>query len=170
MANHSKDTGIALLQKNPARDLFLEKMRSKLASTPAPALEQATRKREVRKKNATSWTVRAAIVLAVLAGNYFLIGHKNTIVAKLGLESVPSLPVPEQALSADDQALYWTYAMYDIGKFRERFGITGYYAINQTNARRSLESLLPQVSPAVLGEISAYAPVAFKSVKVGYGE
>jgi hypothetical protein len=85
----------------------------------------------------------------------------------LGLESVPALPVPQTTLSADDQALYWTYAMYDIGKLRERFGVSGYYAINQTSARRSLENLLPDVSPAVLGEISAYTSVAFKTVKMG---
>jgi hypothetical protein len=167
MANHQKDSGIALLQRNPARDAFLEKMRSKLASTPPPSVENEARKRSVRKKSAASWTLRAGILLAVIAANYFLLGNRNTIVAKLGLESVPALPLPQTTLSADDQALYWTYAMYDIGKFRERFGVAGYYAINQTSARRNLENLLPEVSPAVLGEISAYTSVAFKTVKMG---
>lgn len=166
MANHPKDSGIALLQGSSARDAFIEKMRSKLASTPPPAVEKEARKRDVRKKKAVSWTVRAGILIAVLAVNYLFLGNRDIIVAKLGLESVPSLPVPEKSLSIDDQALYWTYAMYDIGKFRERFGVEGYYAINQINARRSLENLLPETSPSVLGEISAYASVAFKNVKM----
>lgn len=167
MANHPKDPGIALLQRNPARDAFLEKMRNKLASTPPPAVEQEARKRDVRKKKAVSWTVRAGILLAVVAANYLLLGNRDILVAKLGLESVPALPLPQKTLSIDEQALYWTYAMYDIGKFRERFGVTGYYGINQANARRSLEALLPETSPAVLGEISAYTSVAFKTVRMG---
>lgn len=167
MASHQKDSGNALLQRNPARDAFLEKMRSKLASTPPPAMENEARIRKVRKKNALSWTIRGVFLLAVAAGNYLFFGHKDAIVAGLGLESVPTLPAPGRQMGADDQALYWTYAMYDIGKFRERFGVTGYYAINQTNARRSLEGILPEVSPAALGEISAYTSVAFKTVKSG---
>lgn len=167
MAKHQKDSGIALLQRNPARDAFLEKMRNKLASTPPPSVEKDARKRKVRKKNAVSWTLRGAFLLAVVAGNYLFFGHKDAIVAKLGLESVPMIPAPGLQMSADEQALYWTYAMYDIGKFRERFGVTGYYAIDQINARRSLENILPEVSPAVLGEISDYTNVAFKTVKFG---
>jgi hypothetical protein len=170
MAKHSKDPGLALLQRNPSRELFLEKMRGKLATTPAPAVEKEARNREVRAKRAFSWTLYGSILLVIAGANYLFIGHKDTIVAKLGLESVPSLPGPAESLSPDEQALYWTYAMYDIGKFRKQFEVQGYLAINQTHARKSLEDLLPEVSPAVLGEISSYTSVAFKTVKAGYRE
>ena len=170
MANTSKDHGLALLQKNPSRELILEKMRNKLATTPAPSMLQAERKRDIRKKTAASWTVRGAILLVFVGANFFLIGNKDTIVAKLGMEAVPPLPIPKKNLSVDEQALYWTYAMYDIGKLRHRFGVNGYFAINAVNARRALEAILPEVSPEVLGEISAYTPVAFKTVKAGYQE
>ena len=167
MANQPKDTGYALPQRNPARDAFLEKMRSKLATTPPPNVELEARNRQVRKRKAASWTLRAGILLAVIAVNYLFFGNRDMIVAKLGLESVPALPVPSRTQSIDEQALYWTFALYDIGKLRERFGVTGYYAIDQANARRSLEKLLPETSPAVLGEISAYTSVAFKAVNMG---
>lgn len=167
MANHSNNDGLALLQRNPSRELLLEKMRTKLASTPAPAVGLKQRRHDVRRKNTLSWIIRVGIVLALVGANYLFIGHKGTIVAKLGFEAVPSLPKPARELSSDEQALYWTYAMYDIVKFRGRFGVEGFYAIDQKNARRNLEVLLPEVSPQILGEISAYTPVAFKEVKGG---
>lgn len=167
MANHSKDDGLALLQRNPSRELLLEKMRTKLASTPAPSVGIRLHRREARRKNAWSWIIRGGIVLSLIGANYFFIGNKDILVAKLGFEAVPTLPKPKPELTADEQALYWTYAMYDIVKFRRQFGVEGFYAIDQKNARRNLETLLPEVSPRVLGEISAYAPVAFKEVKGG---
>jgi hypothetical protein len=170
MSKHTKDTGLALLQKNPSRDAFLEKMRSKLATTPSMGAEIAVRKREVRNRKAASWTLRGTLLLAFIAINYFFLGDKTALAAKLGFESVPSLPAPQAQMSADDQALYWTYAMYDFGKFKQRFGVSGFYAIDQGRARKNLESLLPEVSSAVLGEISAYRSVAFHSVKPGAAE
>ncbi|MDB5102358.1 MAG: hypothetical protein JWP91_47 [Fibrobacteres bacterium] len=170
MANNYKDQGIALLQKNPSRELLLEKMRLKLATTPPPAMEKEVRKRDVRKKKTLSWTVRGAILLAIIGSNYFLIGHKDTIVAKLGFEAVSSLPAPKESLGPDEKALYWTYAMYDIGKLRARFGVSGYYAINPIIARRGLEAVLPMVTSETLNEISAYLPVAYKTIKAGNPE
>jgi hypothetical protein len=165
MANHSKDDGLALLQRNPSRELLLEKMRTKLASTPSPTVGIQLRKHEARRKNAWSWFIRGGIVLSLIGANYMFIRNKDVIVAKLGFEGVPSLPKPDRQLSSDEQALYWTYAMYDIVKFRRQFGVEGFYAIDQNKARRSLEALLPEVSPQTLGEISGYFPIAYKQVK-----
>jgi hypothetical protein len=165
MVKGSKDYGPSLLQNNPARDMLLEKMRSKLATTPPPALEEALRRRAGRRNSLASWSWKAGLALVFVAANYLLLSHKDVIISRIGLESVPALPKPEKQMDADEQALYWTYALYDIRKFRQHFGIQGYYAINATDARKHLEALLPQVGSATLGMISAYGPiVAFKSV------
>ncbi|MDB5051484.1 MAG: hypothetical protein JWO30_4555 [Fibrobacteres bacterium] len=166
MVKGSKDYGASLLQNNPAREMLLEKMRSKLATTPPPALEQALRRRVSRRTSLFSWGWKAGLALVFVAANYLLISHKDVIISRIGLESVPALPKPEKKMDVDEQALYWTYALYDIRKFRQHFGVQGYYAINSKDARKQLEALLPQVGPATLGMISAYGPiVAFKSVQ-----
>jgi hypothetical protein len=167
VADFSKERGMSLIQHNQPREAMLAKMREKLASTPAPGKEMEKRGRSRRRKQAATWAYRIGLVLLVIGANYLLIGHKETIIARLGLEAVPGLPKPAANLDADQQALYWTYALYDFKKFRSTFGVDGHFAINQIEARRKLEDLLPMVTPATLGEISAYAPVAFKTVKEG---
>jgi hypothetical protein len=140
-------------------------MRSKLATTPSIAVEKAAQRKEIRRKGLVSWGWRAAIAVAFIAANVFFFREKDTLITRMGLESVPSLPAPDERLSVDDQALYWTYALYDFRKFEERFGTKGYYAINPNAARKHLEGLLPSVSPATLGLISKYGPiVAYKTV------
>lgn len=167
MAEASKNRGMSLIQHDPSREALLSKMREKLASTPNASAILEKRGRTQRRGNTVTWGYRIGLLALVVAANYLFFGQKNTIIARLGMESVPRLPSPAATLSDDDQALYWTYALYDIGKFRSRFGVDGYYAIDQNRARTGLQELLPLVSPAVLGEISSYGPVAFRYVKAG---
>lgn len=167
VADYSKGSGMSLIQTHPAKEAMLAKMREKLASNPAPGTVREKHGRSRRRKLAATWSFRIGLVLLVIGTNYLLIGHKEAIIARLGLEAVPSLPKPVATLGTDEQALYWTYALYDFNKFRATFGVDGHFAINQAEARRKLEELLPDVSTATLGEISAYAPVAYKTVKMG---
>lgn len=164
MNKNSRDTGLSLLQQNPSRELLLEKMRSKLASTPAAAVVQTERKREVRQRNGKSWFVRGLILLGIIGINYYAIGHKDTLVAKMSRKHVASLPVPADIYTTDQQALYYAYALFDYPKLKEVYGIQGFFAIDQADAKKQLEELLPAVSPAVMGEISRYMPIAFRSV------
>jgi hypothetical protein len=157
------------LQQNPARELLLEKMRSKLATTPAAAVADQSRKREVRKRDTGTWFVRALMLLGFIAVNYSLIGHKDAIAAKIGMRAVASLPSPEAAYGKDEQALYYTYALYDWSRFKEKYGTQGSVAVDQADARKRLEALLPDLQPQTLGIISAYMPVAFRSVAPGSG-
>jgi hypothetical protein len=168
MAKLSRDnTGLSLLQNNPSREAMLEKMRNKLASKPSTAQIQIERKRDQRRSAATTWTIRALVLLALAAVNYLFIGNGDLIASKLRKPAVPRLPVPALTASADEQALYYAYALYDYPKLEERFKIKGFYAVDQNDARRKLEALLPEVSPQTLGTISGYTPVAFKSAGAG---
>jgi hypothetical protein len=167
MAKARRDTGLSLLQNNPPRELLLEKMRSKLASTPSTAQVETERKRDVRRRATASWTVRGLALAGLIALNYFVFGHREQIAAKLHRHAVPALPSPSAAASPDEQALYYVYALFDYPKLAARYGVTGFYAVDQAAVKRRLEELMPRVSMKTLGEISRYMPVAFRSADAG---
>ncbi len=167
MSKTSRDPGVSLLQQNPSRELLLEKMRSKLATTPPAAVVEKVRKREVHQRATSTWSMRILMLLGFIAINYFVIGHKDTLAAKIGVRAVPSLPDPVSQYSNDDQAMYYVYALYDYPQLQKKFGVNKFFAVDQKDARRRLDDLLPLVSPQTLGAISAYMPVAFKTVQMG---
>jgi hypothetical protein len=168
MAKLSRDNpGLSLLQSNPSREVMLEKMRNKLASKPSTAQIQTERKRDQRRGAATTWTIRALILLALAAVNYLFLGNGDLIASKLRKPSVPRLPAPALSSSADERALYYAYALYDYPKLEEQFKVKGFFAVDQNDAKRKLEALLPEVSPQTLGTISGYTPVAFKTPEAG---
>ncbi|MBW8889374.1 MAG: hypothetical protein JF616_16585 [Fibrobacteres bacterium] len=164
MAKPSRDTGLTLMQSNPPRELLLEKMRGKLATTRSKAQVATEHNREVRKRTTASWTLRAIALIALCALNYFIIGNHDMIAAKLHKPAIPTLPSPAESATPDQQALYYVYALFDYPKLNERYGVSGFYAVNQADAKRRIEALLPQVSDRALGEISRYMPIAFKTV------
>lgn len=167
MAKLSRDnTGLSLLQNNPSREVMLEKMRNKLASKPSTVQVQIERKRDQRRSAATTWTIRALVLLALAGVNYLFLGNGDLIVSKLRKPAVPRLPVPVVA-SADEKALYYAYALYDYPRLEREFKIKGFFAVDQADARRKLEALLPEVSPRTLGTISGYTPVAFRTPEMG---
>lgn len=114
-----------------------------------------------------TWTIRLLSVAMVVGINYLLLDKKDVLLARIGYEGVPSLPKASPRLSTDEQALYYTYALYDYGKFKERFGATEYFAVDQAAIRKRLDELLPRVSLAVQGEISGYAPVGYRAITAG---
>jgi hypothetical protein len=164
MNKTSRDPGLSLLQQNPSRELLLEKMRSKLATTPAAAMVRTEHKKEARQRSGKTWTTRGLILAGIVAINYFAIGNKDLIASKISRRAVASLPVPSDNLSTDEQAMYYVFALYDYPRLKETYGVKGFFAIDQAYARRQLDDLLPDVSPKALGEISKYMPVAFKTI------
>jgi hypothetical protein len=159
MNKNSMDTGFSLLQQNPSREILLQKMRGKLASTPSIEAKTMTRQRDVRQRTTATWGVRVLMLAGFLAINWFAIGHRDVFVAKPAKHKVAVLPVPGTAYSTDDQALYYAYALYDYPMLKERFGISGAFAVDQGHARAKLDALLGEVSPQTLGIISAYIPM-----------
>lgn len=165
MANRNNAFDHSLLQRDPNREAMLSKMRGKLAASSAPPA--AVRRKEAARREKWTWTVRIAAAAALVAINFLVLEKKDVILASMGYEGVPALPRPASGFGDDERALYYVYALYDYGKLKERFKVDGYYAIDQASARRALEELMPRLSPAAMGEISKYTPVAFKSVNAG---
>ena len=58
---------------------------------------------------------------------------------------IPTLKVPSQALSLEDQALYWTYALYDFDMLRKKYGVSKTTAVRTDVAKAKLNELLPKV-------------------------
>ena len=168
MTVRSKEFDLSLLQRDPGRDAMLTKMRGKLAGFAQPPVEEV-RSKAVSKRRNYAWAGRIALLAALVAGNYLLIDNQHVLLAKMGYEGVPSLPKPSRTLTLDERALYYTYALYDINKFRQQFGMDGAFAIDQKQVRSKLDDLLPKVTPATLGMISAYTPVGFKSISEAGG-
>src|SRR5690606_31355322 len=108
VADYAKERGVSLVQHNPAKEAMLARMREKLAGNPATDTVREKHGRSRRRKQAATWSYRIGLVFLVIGANYLLIGHKETIITRLGLEAVPALPKPAVSLGADEQALYWT--------------------------------------------------------------
>lgn len=167
MANGSKDFDFSLLQRDPQREIMLNKMREKLAGNPGVVAEREQWKRKARRQWLVSMGWRGGLAALLIAANVLLFEQKDVLLSKLGYQGVPSLPAPKAALSVDDQALYWTYALYDYRKFKERFGVNGYFAVNQPDARKRLLDLMPRVGVETLGKISKYTPIVYRSIADG---
>ena len=120
-------------------------------------VEKSLKTKEIRRQ-ALSWGWKTTLAAVVLAVNVMLLVRQDEVMARLGYQAVPALPGPAVRLGADDQARYWTYALYDFRKLKARFGTLGYYAVQPGETRRRLQELWPQVSPAARAELSAYGP------------
>lgn len=166
MQNRSKEYDLSLLQPNPGRDAKLEKMRSKLAGFSPQTLPSPV-PRSKWKRSAKAWLVRVLVVAAIIACNWLAFDRKDVLIAKVSPKAIPVLAEPAETLTPDEQALYWTYALYDLGKLKRHFPVVGYPAIDRNLATSRIEELLPLVKPKTLGEISGYMPVAFRSVSSG---
>ena len=138
-----REPGVSLLQQNPARDAMLQKMRSKLATTPSQAVVVETQKREVRRSSTATWTVRGIALLGLVAVNYFILGNREAIAAKIRKPAVPVLEAPSEAMTPDDQAMYYALALYDWPRFQHDFNVEGFVAVDANDAKRKLQELLP---------------------------
>jgi hypothetical protein len=127
----------------------------------------ARRNRAIGSRLVRNWAPLIAIAGLLLAGEALLAGNNGRPFPRIGFAHPPNLPAPGADLSVDEQALYWTYALYDAGKFEACFHVPGGYAVSRGQARRELEGLLPKVSPATLAEISSYGAMAFQVPKPG---
>lgn len=166
MQNRPKEFDLSLLQRDPGREARLDKMRSKLAGFAPPAVP-VPKPRVAKGSKSRSWAIRIGLLGAVIACNYLAFDRKDALLATVAPKAVPSLAEPSASLSNDEQALYWTYALYDLGRFKRTFHVTGYPAIDRAVAVKHIEELLPVVTPATLGVISGYMPIAFHSVSSG---
>lgn len=158
MSRIFKDLHLGLLQRAPVRD----------SGEPSP-LRRPADPLEARAGGAASRSragskLGVALTLLAIPSLLWVARGKEALLVRMGYESVAPLPEPSAALSLDDQALYWTFALYDFAALERRYQVRGYFAIDGERARKRLDRLLPHVSPGVIGEISGFTHVAFHAV------
>jgi hypothetical protein len=139
-------------------------MRSKLATS-----GQSVKKEPIKQKAAGSSKPKTRIVPMAIAAIVLALG--------LGFALRPSGPdtsamvrssfEPPAGTSVDDQARFWAYILYDMGKLKTRFQVPTGIVINKTAARKNLDILLSgNLGAAVRNEITALqqnAPEARKA-------
>jgi uncharacterized membrane-anchored protein len=68
-------------------------------------------------------------------------------------------------LSLDEQAIFWTYAIYDFEKLTTTFKVNSQFNVNQVTCHKNLVDLLPKVSANTLRTIIAYDGSMVKYLK-----
>jgi hypothetical protein len=96
-----------------------------------------------------------ALVLAVNA--VLVIGKGESAVSVAKVRRAPAVQAPA-SLSPNDQALYWTYALYDFGRLQKRFGAPSHAVLDAVEAKRQLALLLPKVDAPTRFQIDRYLP------------
>lgn len=137
--NHSLIPGEAA-----ARQAMLERMRGKLAAPSGASIAREERRRRAAGGKAWAWGWRIALVAAFLGANAFILGSGDDIAAVAKVRRAPSVQ-PPRSLAPNDQALYWTYALYDFDRLKARYGAPANAVIDASEARRRLAELLPKV-------------------------
>lgn len=157
----SKDLNIPLVPGGDAMRLAtLERMRGKLAGRSQDLAVREVQLRKISRRKALSWGWRIALAAAFLCANAAVIGMTGGSKAEarpVKEKRAPALPTPKN-LGINDQALYWTYALYDFGRLKARFGAADKAVVDATQAKARLLELLPNVNAKTRFIIESYQP------------
>lgn len=137
----------------------LERMRGKLAGRSQDLVaREAARRRMVRRKT-LAWGWRISLAVLFLGGNAFLIGLPDgeAPLQEAKVKAAPAVDLPKN-LGVNDQALYWTYALYDFGRLKSRFGARENAVVDAGLAKARLRELLPKVDRRTRFVIEGYLP------------
>ncbi|MEO6095191.1 MAG: hypothetical protein ABIW76_05790 [Fibrobacteria bacterium] len=159
MIDDSRNESNLMQQREDRRTLA--KMRRKLATSGtipkksdlSHQAHQAHQAHQVNKRSLRIWPFAAGAAILLLALNFGL-GTKYVQNA-LGANGPPAntLALPP-GLALDDQARFWTYAVYDVPKLKSRFSIPKGMPIDIKAARKQLEQILAEnLGPDVRNEI-----------------
>ena len=152
-----RDFSHGLLAAPDARQAMLEKMRGKLAAPSQASLALAEKRKRASRGEAYAWAFRIALVLVFIAGNVALFGFREEITTVVKVRRAPSVANPK-SLPLNDQALYWTYALYDFDRLRSRFGAPANAVVDAASAKRNLDELMPKVDEKTRFMIRKYLP------------
>jgi predicted membrane-bound mannosyltransferase len=142
-----------------SRNVVLERMRGKLAGQSADLMAQEDNRRKVVRKRRFAWGWRTGLAALFLAANAVLV-MKYAPEADAMVKAVRKAPAlsPSKSLSLDDQALFWTYALYDYGRLVKRFGAPAKAVVSAQEAKAELARLLPKVGARTRFDIGQYLP------------
>lgn len=144
--NTPNEFNLSLVQQNGQRELMLEKMRGKLAGASQHHLQTKERMVHASRRRAMGWGWRLVILGAFLVGNLYFFSTGPELAAKGAPKSAPRLPAPLASLDVNEQALYWTYALYDFDQLKEKYGVQATSIVDAGVARKRLRDLMPKVN------------------------
>ena len=141
-----------------SRHAMLERMLGKLAGQSADLLAREDGRRKIVLKKRFAWGWRIGLAALFLAANAVLVAtYKPDPASAKAAAKAPSL-APPKALSLDEQALYWAYALYDFDRLVAKFGAPPKAVVSAQEARANLERLLPRVGARTRFAIEQYLP------------
>ncbi len=155
---HPDDFGMSLVQTNGAQRAMVKKMRAKLAGGSEFNLHVVQERRLAVHKHAFGWASKMGVAAILILANLAYLGYKSDTVAKQAVKRAQMLPSPKTELSENDQALYWTYALYDYHRLKSQFGASGSSVVDEKLAWARLTELLPKVDTRTRFIIDGYLP------------
>lgn len=147
----------SLLAATDARRAMLEKMRSKLAAPSQASLALAEKRKKAERNKVIGLGFRILLVLSFLGANAAIFGFREEIVSVVKVRRAPAIGNPK-SLGVNDQALYWTYALYDFDRLKARYGAPANAVVDASAARRKLDELMPKVDERTRFIIRRYMP------------
>ncbi len=78
--------------------------------------------------------------------NWALRYDRNLTATKTVSRNVRPLPNPAEAMTVDQRALYWAYALYDWKLLVKTYGVQPNAMIHQSKAKAELNRLMPKTS------------------------
>jgi hypothetical protein len=158
--NNPNEFNISLVQQRDQRQLMVERMRGKLAGHSQSFIQAKERQAYATRKRAFVLGWRVALVGVFLLGNFYYIASRPEAPAKEAAKKAPRLPAPAATMNENDQAMYWTLALYDFDQLKSRFGVRAGTIVDAGAAKRKLKDLLPKVDARTRFTIDRMAPPA----------
>lgn len=156
--NNPNEFNISLIQQRDQRQVMVEKMRGKLAGHSQSFIQAKERQAYATRKRAFVLGWRVALVGAFLLGNIYYVASRSDAPAKAAARKAPRLPAPAATMNVNDQAMYWTLALYDFDQLKSRFGVGPMTIVDAPAAKRKLQDLLPKVDARTRFLIDRMAP------------
>ena len=154
----SRNAGMSLIQVHDGRQLMLEKMRGKLAGASQFQTESIERRRVTARKSMLGWSWRIGILAVIAAGNIMWMSSRTEMKRMVAPKHAPTLAPPAAALNANEQALYWAYALYDFDKLCSKFNVPKGVVIDSRIAAANLRGLFPKADAQTRFAIERYLP------------
>ena len=146
------------MQRPNEQSIMLARMRGKLAGGSADQAKAEDNFRNGKHKLELGWgwifVMLALFITANILG--FSYDPVETKINKVNASWRLAPPAP--TLTENDQALYWTYALYDFDKLMESFKTPKNAIIDARAAKVKLAALLPKVDRKTRFIIDGYGP------------
>jgi hypothetical protein len=154
----SNSPEFSLLQKQAAQRALVAKMRTRLAGGSEFEARIKEKEKITTHKKRFSWGAKIGIAAIVILGNLAYLGVKKESKSDSIAKHALTLPAPSATLSLDDQALYWTYALYDYNLLKTRFGAPKGAVVDARVATAKIKELMPKLDARTRFIINNYRP------------